>query len=106
VLGIAVALAALVVIGGLETSEAVLTAAGIVALWVANHLPSKAFAAAVRLVVFGVWLESLRLVLDKNASFNPLAAIGFGVAYAAVMAITEAVGPRLSRTVADWPQAR
>jgi hypothetical protein len=106
VLGIAVALAALVAAGVLEASEAELTAAGIAALWIANHLPSKAFAAAVRLVVFGVWLESLRLVLDRNASFNPVAALGFGVAYAAVMAIADAVGPRLSATVADWPQAR
>jgi hypothetical protein len=106
VLGIAAALAALVAIGGLETSEAALTAAGIVALWIANHLPSKAFAAAVRLVVFGVWLESVRLVLDKNASFNPLAALAFGGAYAAAMAIAEAVGPRLSASVADWPPAR
>jgi hypothetical protein len=99
-LGVALALAALVAIGGLETGEAVLVAAGIAALWVANHLPSKAIAAGVRLVVFGVWLESLRTVLDKHASFSPLGALAFGGAYAAVMAIAEALGPRLSRAVA------
>jgi hypothetical protein len=100
-LGVALALAALIAIGGLETNEAVLVAAGIAALWVANHLPSRAFAAGVRLVVFGVWLESLRVVLDKNASFNLLGAIAFGGAYAAGMAIAEALGPRLSRAVTD-----
>src|SRR3954453_22292979 len=93
VLGIAAALAALVAVGGLETSEAALTAAGIAALWIANHLPSKAFAAPVRLGVLRVWVQSLRLVLDTNASFNPLAALAFGGAYAAVMAIADALGP-------------
>ena len=100
ILGVTVALAALVAIGGLETGEAVLVAAGIAALWIANHLPSKAFAAGVRLVVFGVWLESLRVVLDKSASFNVLGALAIGGAYAAVMAATEQLAARVSAPTA------
>ena len=100
ILGVTVALAALVVIGGLEAGEAVLVAAGIAALWIANHLPSKAVAAGVRLVVFGVWLESLRVVLDTNASFNVLGALVIGGAYAAAMAATEQLAARVSAPTA------
>jgi hypothetical protein len=100
IVGVAAALAALVLSGVLDGGEALLTACGIAGLWVANHLPSRPFAAVVRTIVFGVWIESIHVLLDGDATFSPAAALAAGVIYAGGMAIAEAVTARMTASPA------